>query len=320
MCDASDFSIGVGLGQREDGKPYVVYHASKTLSETQRNYSTTEKELLAVVYASDKFSAYLVGSFIVIFIDHSALKYLLTKQDAKARIIRWVLLLQEFNLQIKDKKGVENVVADHLSRLAIAHDSHSPPINDEFLEESLLLVENAPWYTHIANYLATREVLVEWKAQNKIYFFAKIHSYYWEEPFLFKYCEDQIISRCVPEEEQRAILSHCHENARGGHFPSQKTAMKVMQSCFYRPSLFKDAHAMCQTCDRCQRLGKLTRRNMMPSNPILVVDLFDVWDIDFMGPFPTSFGYLYILVGTMFPSGLRPFLVKQMITGWCLNF
>ena len=85
-----------------------------------------------------------MGSFIVIFTGHSALKYLLTKQDAKARLIRWVLLLQKFNLQIKDKKGVENVVANHLSRLTIAHNSHSPPINDEFLEESLLLVENVP--------------------------------------------------------------------------------------------------------------------------------------------------------------------------------
>ena len=106
----------------------------------------------------------MVGSFIVIFTDHSALKYLLTKQDAKARLIRWVLLLQEFNLQIKDNKGVENVVENHLSRLTIAHDSHSPPINDEFPEESLLLIENAPWYAHIANYLATVEIPIDWKA------------------------------------------------------------------------------------------------------------------------------------------------------------
>ena len=108
-----------------------------------------------MVYALDKFCAYLVGSDIVIFTDHSALKYLLIKQNDKARLIRWVLLLQEFNLQIKDKKGVENVVADHISRITIAHNTPNPPINDEFLEESLLLVENAPWYAHIANFLAT---------------------------------------------------------------------------------------------------------------------------------------------------------------------
>ena len=80
----------------------------------------------------------------MVFTDHSALTYLLTKQDAKARLIRWIFLLQEFNLQIKDKKGMENVVADHLSRLDIAHNSHGLPINDDFPKESLMLLENAP--------------------------------------------------------------------------------------------------------------------------------------------------------------------------------
>nr|CAN68518.1 hypothetical protein VITISV_036970 [Vitis vinifera] len=226
-----DFAIGAILGQREDGKPYVIHYASKTFNEAQRNCTTTKKELLAVVFALDKFRAYLVGSFIVVFIDHSALKYLLTKQDAKARLIRWILLLQEFNLQIKDKKGVENVVADHLSRLAIAHNSHGLPINDNFLEESLMLLEDAPWYAHIANYLVTGEV----------------QSFSW-------------------------------------------------------PSLFKDAHTMCKSCDRCQRLGKLTRRNQMPMNPILIVDIFYVWGIEFMGPFSMSFGNSYILVGVNYVS------------------
>ena len=152
-----------------------------------------------MVYALDKFRAYLVGSNIIIFTDHSALKYLLTKQNAKARLIRWVLLLKEFNLQIKDKKGVENVVADHLSRLTIAHNTHNPPINDEFPEESLLLVDHTSWYAHIANYLATGEVPADWKAQDWKLFFAKIHSYYWEEPFLYKFYVDKIIRKGVPE-------------------------------------------------------------------------------------------------------------------------
>ena len=255
-----------------------------------------------MVYALDKFRAYLVGADIVIFTDHSALKYLLTKQNAKARLIRWVLLLQEFNLQMKDKKGVENVVADHLSRLTLPHDTHSAPINDEFPEESLMQLEKAPWYAHIANFLTTGEIPIEWKGQDKKYFFAKIHSYYWEEPFLFKYCADQIIRKCVPEEEQQGILTHCHESACGGHFASQKTAMKVLQSGFYWPSLFKEAYQMCRVCDRCQRLGKLSRRHMMPLNPIIVIELFDVWGIDFMGPFPTSYGHTYILVGVDYVS------------------
>ena len=85
------------------------------------NYTTTEKELLAIVFALDKFRSYLVGSKVIVFTDHAAIKYLLTKQDAKPRLIRWILLLQEFNLEIRDKKGVENVVTDHLSRLPFEH-------------------------------------------------------------------------------------------------------------------------------------------------------------------------------------------------------
>ena len=112
-----------------------------------------------------------------------------------------------------------------------------------------MLVEVAPWYAHIANYLVTGEVPSEWKAQDKKYFFAKIHAYYWEKPFLFKYCMDQTIRKCVPEEEQQGILNHCHENACEGHFASQKTTMRVLQSGFYWPSLFKDAHTMCKSCD-----------------------------------------------------------------------
>ena len=155
-----------------------------------------------MVYALDKFRAYLVGSDIIVFMDHSALKYLLTKQNVKVRLIRWVLLLQEFNLQIRDKKGVENVVVDHLSRLTIAHNTHIPPINDEFPKESLLRVEEAPWYAHIANYLSIGQPPADWKAQDKKFFFTKIYSYYWEEPFLYKYYVHQIIRRCVIEIEQ----------------------------------------------------------------------------------------------------------------------
>ena len=220
MCDDSDLAIRGVLGRMEDGIPYLVYYVSKTLNEAQRNYTTTEKELLVVVYALDKFRAYLVGSGIIISTDHSALKYLLTKQNAKARLIRWVLLLQEFNLQIKDKKGVENVVADHLSKLTVAHNTHNPPINDEFPGESLLLVEKALWYPHIANFLATEELPVKWKAQDRKFFFAMIHPYYCEEPFLFKYYADKIIRRYVPKEEQQGILSHRNESACGGNFAS----------------------------------------------------------------------------------------------------
>ena len=127
MYDASYYAIGAMLGQREDKKAFAIYYASKTLDFSQANYTTTEKEFLAVVFALEKFRSYIVGSPVTIFTDHAALKYLLSKQDTKPRLTRWILLCQEFNLTIKDKKGVENVVADHLSRLVPESTSLSVP-------------------------------------------------------------------------------------------------------------------------------------------------------------------------------------------------
>ncbi|KAL5732629.1 hypothetical protein ACOSP7_031984 [Xanthoceras sorbifolium] len=302
MCDASDYAIGAVLGQRKDKKPYVIYYASRTLNSAQMNYSTTEKELLAVVFALDKFRAYLVGSPIIVYTDHAALKYLFSKKDAKARLIRWILLLQEFDITIKDKKGVENVVADHLSRLIFEEHPDIRPINDSFPDEQLFAITELPWFAHIVNYLCTGKTPPDWNPQNRKKFMVEVRSFFWDDPYLFKYCGDQIYRKCVPDNEMHDVISFCHNEACGGHFSVKKTAAKILQCGFYWPTLFKDTNAYCRACERCQKLGAITRRNMMPLNPILVIEIFDCWGIDFMGPFPSSFGYLYILVGIDYVS------------------
>ena len=139
MCDALDYAVGAVLGQRLDKKPTVICYASKTLIEALINYTTTEKELLAVVYALEKFWTYILGSKIIIYTNHAALKYLLSKKEAKPRLIRWVLLLKEFDLEIKDNKGNENSLADHLSRL---HISGGEDIGDTFPDEHLLTISS----------------------------------------------------------------------------------------------------------------------------------------------------------------------------------
>ncbi|CAN6679393.1 unnamed protein product [Malus baccata var. baccata] len=139
MCDASDYALGAVLGQRKEKRPHVIYYASRTLNDAQLNYSTTEKELLAVVFALDKFRSYLLGTKVIIYTDHAALKYLFTKKEAKPRLIRWMLLLQEFDIEIRDKKGSENVVADHLSRMV--HEEDAVPIIETFPDEQLMSVK-----------------------------------------------------------------------------------------------------------------------------------------------------------------------------------
>ena len=303
MCDASDYAIGAVLGQKREKIFQVIYYASRTLNDAQLNYATTEKELLAIVFAFDKFRPYLIGNKVVVHTDHSAIKYLMTKKDAKPRLIRWVLLLQEFDVEIKDKKGTENLVADHLSRLEGARED--VPVNDEFPDEKLFAIEDkkaVPWFADYVNYLVAKVIPPEFNYQKKKRFFTHLKHYYWEEPILYRHCADQVIRRCVPEDEIHSILNHCHTLPCGGHFGGQRTAAKVLQSGFYWPSLFKDAHQFVSTCDKCQRMGNISRKDEPPMHPILEVELFDFWGIDFMGPFPASYNNLYILLAVDYVS------------------
>ena len=156
MCDASDYAMGAVLGQRTEKIFKAIYYANKTFNEAQENYSTTEKEMLAMMFAGEKFRPYILGSHVVIHTDHAVIKYLMAKKDAKPRLIRWVLLLQEFDLEIKDEKGSDNVIADHLSRLKrIAATEKGTEIAEIFPDEQLFMLSiQTPWYVDIVNYLA----------------------------------------------------------------------------------------------------------------------------------------------------------------------
>ncbi|CAN6707369.1 unnamed protein product [Malus baccata var. baccata] len=301
MCDASDYALGAVLGQRKEKRPHVIYYASWTLNDAQLNYSTTEKELLAVVFALDKFRSYLLGTKVIIYTDHAALKYLFTKKEAKPRLIRWMLLLQEFDIEIRDKKGSENVVADHLSRMV--HEEDAVPIIETFPDEQLMSVKvSEPWYADLVNYLVSKHVPSELLKHQCDKLKREARFYVWDDLYLWKYCPDQVIRRCVHDSEFNAILTFCHTYACGGHFGTQRTALKVLECGFYWPTIFRNARTFCMSCDRCQRTGNIGPKQQMPQTPIFSVEIFDVWGIDFIGPFPSSQGFLYILLAVDYVS------------------
>ncbi|GJV31654.1 reverse transcriptase domain-containing protein [Tanacetum coccineum] len=308
MCDASDFAIGAVLGQRKMRLSVYIIYASKTMTEAQIHYTTTEKEMLAVVYAGsfEKFWPYLVLSKSIVYTDHSALKYLMNKQDAKPRLLRWVLLLQEFDITIRDKKGSENLAADHLSRLENPHKDvlENKDINEHFPLETLGVIssESTPWFADYANYHAGNFIIKGMTTQQKKKFFKDVKHYFWDDPYLFRICADQIIRRCVHGQEALEILKACHEGPTGGHHSANLTARKVFDAGFFWPTIYRDAHTMIKSCDTCQRQGKISQRDEMPQNAIQVCEIFDVWGIDFMGPFPSLRGNKYILVAVDYLS------------------
>nr|GEX73625.1 reverse transcriptase domain-containing protein [Tanacetum cinerariifolium] len=293
ICNASDFTIGAVLGQRMTKHFQPIHYASKTMTEAQIHYTTTEKEKIAVGYAFEKFRPYLVLSKSIVYTDHSALKYLLNKQDVKPRLLRWVLLLQEFDITIRDKKGSENLAADHLSRLENPYKDvlENMDINENFSLETLgsLSSGSTPWFADIAKFHAGSFIKKGLTSQQKKKFFQDVKHYFWDDPYLFRICADQIIRYYVHGQKAIYILK-CHEGPTGGHHGANLTAKKVFYAGFFWPTIYRDAHEMIKSCDTCQREGTFSQRDEMPQNAIQVCEIFDVWGIDFMGPFPSLKG------------------------------
>ncbi|GJS96048.1 reverse transcriptase domain-containing protein [Tanacetum coccineum] len=172
----------------------------------------------------------------------------------------------------------------------------------ETLSSIAALDSSTPWFADIANYHAGNFVIKGMSTQQKRKFFKDVKHYFWEDPFLFKICADQVIRRCVFGKEAHDILMACHDGPTGGHHGANYTARKVFDSGFFWPTIYKDAHELVKNCNSCQRQGKVSQRDEMPQNSIQVCEIFDVWGIDFMGPFPSSKGNKYILVAVDYLS------------------
>nr|GFB92830.1 reverse transcriptase domain-containing protein [Tanacetum cinerariifolium] len=208
-------------------------------------------------------------------IDHSALKFLFAKKDAKARLLRWVLLLQEFDFDVLDTKGAKNLAADHLSRLENPYENVLDPkeINETFPLEALSTVtfrgdSSASWFADFSNYHAGNFIVKGMSFQQKTKFFKYVKHYFWNDPFLFKICADQVIRRCMHHKEALDILEACHNGPTGGHHGANLTAKNVFDFGFFWLTIYKDAYEFVKNCDSCQRQGKFSQHDEMPHNSI----------------------------------------------------
>ncbi|GJV66280.1 reverse transcriptase domain-containing protein [Tanacetum coccineum] len=245
MCDASDYAIGAVLGQRIEKHFRPIHYASKTMTEAETNYTTTEKEMLAVVYAFEKFRSYLIMNKSVVYTDHSALKYLFNKKDAKARLLRWVLLLQEFDFKVIDTKGAENYAADHLSRLENPYENIFDPkeITETFPLETLSVLTYSK-RPKVTTWFAAFCYLPFWgnslkkgmSTQGENKFFKEVKQYFWMTLFFFMFVRRSNNPNVCRWQRSSVFLKLVTVDPTGGH-------------------TFGD---------------------------------FDLWGIDFMGPFPSS--------------------------------
>eukprot|EP00253_Pinus_taeda_P022646 PITA_22646 len=250
--DASDTAIGAVLGQEEDRKPYAIYYISKNLSPAELNYTVTEKEFLAVIHAVNKFRHYITGYPVILYTDHSAIKYLANKPITNGKITRWLILLQEFDITIKDRPGKENLVADFLSRTPKPIDAAA--VEDQFPDEHLFAVAvETPWYADVANYLAVGKLPKHITPNERKQIVQRSTRFSWIGGYLFHTGADMHIRRCVREDEIFDILKGCHDGPCGGHFADRRTGHKVLQIGYYWPIIFKDAKKFVQACDSCQR-------------------------------------------------------------------
>ncbi|GJZ39302.1 reverse transcriptase domain-containing protein [Tanacetum coccineum] len=168
---------------------------------------------------------------------------------------------------IRDKKGAENLAADHLSRLENPHQDklENKEITKTFPLETLgsvaLRVDSTPWFADFANYHAGNFIVKGMSSQQKNKFFKDVKHYFWDDPFLFKICADQMIRRCVHDKEALDILEACHNGPTGGHHGANLTAKKVFDARFFWPTIYKDAHELVKNYDSCQRQGKISQRD-----------------------------------------------------------
>ena len=311
FVDASDIAIGSALMQLTKPNWYrPVYYASRKLSTAERNYSTTEREALGMIYSVNKFRHYLLGKKFTFHVDHSALLYLVSKQELTGKLARWTLLLQEFEFDILHRPGVQHAVADYLSRLESGEEGTG--VKDDFPDGQLFRVEavNAQgvneesedgWISEMTIFLTTGLPPEHLSADERKRLAVRSRNFCLLNDTLYHKGADGIWRRAVRQFEKSVILRESHCGIAGGHYAGETTTRKIWNSGLWWPTMMKDAVEYCRKCDLCQRMGQPTERDRMPFQPVLPLEPFHEWGLDFVGPFKLAAvrtSNRYIIVAT----------------------
>nr|GEY36705.1 reverse transcriptase domain-containing protein [Tanacetum cinerariifolium] len=249
----------------------------------QKLETSTLEEIVSLEKSNKNVNGLRILTFyqsIIVYTDHSALKYLFAKKDAKARLLRWILLLQEFDFKVIDTKGAENYAADHLSRLKNPYENVFDPkeINESFPLESLNKVAHqdpsTPWFVDFANYHAGKFIIKGMTTQPKQKFFKDARHYFWDDPYLFKTYPDQIICRYVAGQEAMDILKACHSGPTGGHYGANYTAKKVFDSGIDFMGPFPSSKGNKYILVAVDYLSKWVKAKALPTNDARVVVKF----------------------------------------------
>jgi hypothetical protein len=300
-CDASAVAVGSALCQPADdgGRDHPIAFSSKQLSAAERNYTTTERECLAMVFSVKKYRHYLLMNQVVFFVDHMAIRYLVNKPELSGRLARWVLLLTEFDYTVQYKPGKKHLQADHLSR--ISTELSSTDIDDEFPDARLFAIRKVPsWYEYIAEFLSTQQFPPHMDKNERRKVRVNSSHFLIISDRLYRRGIDGILRRCVDYTEVPSILEACHDSACGGHFSGRLTAQKALRAGYFWPTMFADAEDHTKRCDACQRYARNDLHLELPLHPSLPLTPLEKWGIDYVGPIspPSTRRNEYIIVAT----------------------
>ena len=319
--DASGWCLGAVLWQEDDERrERPIYYASRQMNPAEINYTTTEREALAMIYACKKFRHYLLGYKVIFHTDHDALRYLVNKPDLSGRLARWILLLQEFTYEVRFKPGRANANADFLSRQRGVPSSKElrAEFPDEFPDaedfprdiRSMGLrtssttyqvgKEDDPEFQKIRRYLETHSYPGDLTREEKSVFQHKAAPYSVIQGVLFRMGADDRLRRCVEPEFRQRVIRSLHDGPAGGHFAAVTTVERIRAAGYWWPTMTRDARLFIQDCDPCQRTGNPTFRNHWPLTTILPIAPFEKWGVDFIGPFQPLGGHRkrYIILAT----------------------